>query len=159
MTGENAPRELLPTEIVRLNVHERIQHLLTFQTFVILVISGYMLRIPEETVMQFGEYGRPIFYYRSVIHRIAGVLMILTSFYHLIYLIVSREGRSFFIDMLPRIKDIKDIIGNLLYFVGLRSEPPRFERFDYREKAEYWALIAGTIIISVTGIFLCSETY
>ena len=41
--------------------------------------------------------------------------------------------------------------------MGRRKDPPKFKRFDYREKAEYFALVAGTIIISVTGILLWSE--
>ncbi|WP_136810110.1 formate dehydrogenase subunit gamma [Desulfosediminicola flagellatus] len=149
----------LPTEIERLNVQERLQHLFTFLTFVILVVTGYMLRIPEEAILKLGQYGETIFFYRGVIHRVAGVAMILTSVYHLVYLIVSRHGRSFFVDMLPTFKDIKDVIGNIGYYLGMRKSPPLFERFDYREKAEYWALVAGTVIISTTGIFLWSEAY
>ncbi|MDH3328355.1 MAG: hypothetical protein OEM01_03905, partial [Desulfobulbaceae bacterium] len=53
----------------------------------------------------------------------------------------------------------KDIVHNLAYYLGRRPEPPKTARFDYREKAEYLALVAGTIIISVTGIFLWSEVY
>jgi cytochrome b subunit of formate dehydrogenase len=154
-----AAAESLPTEIVRLNRHERIQHLFTFLTFVILVATGYMLRIPEEAIIKLGRYGQTIFFYRGVIHRVAGVLMIATSLYHVAYIIASRSGRSFFVDMLPTFKDIKDIFGNILYYLGRRPAPPKFERFDYREKAEYWALIAGTIIISVSGVFLWSEAY
>ena len=135
----------LPTEIMRLNLQERVQHLLTFVTFVILVITGYMLRIPEESILKLGQYGQTIFYYRGIIHRIAGVAMILTSIYHVVYLIVARDGRSFFIAMLPTFKDIKDVICNIGYYLGFRPTPPQFERFDYREKAEYWALVAGTI--------------
>ena len=153
------PTESLPTEIMRLNFQERMQHLFTFVTFVILVITGYMLRIPEESILKLGQYGQTIFYYRGLIHRIAGVVMILTSIYHVVYLIVAKDGRSFFIDMLPTFKDIKDVIWNIAYYLGFRPTPPQFERFDYREKAEYWALVAGTIIISVTGILLWSEAY
>ncbi|MBI5559276.1 MAG: cytochrome b/b6 domain-containing protein [Deltaproteobacteria bacterium] len=149
----------LPTEITRLNRQERVQHFLTFATFVILVATGYMLRIPEDWISKFGEAGRTIFYYRSLIHRIAGVAMIITGLYHVIYLGVSRDGRSFIKDMIPNLRDAIGGIQNLAYYLGLRSEPPKFDRFDYREKAEYWALVAGTIIISVTGIFLWTETY
>ncbi|TKB11380.1 formate dehydrogenase subunit gamma [Desulforhopalus sp. IMCC35007] len=151
--------ESLPTEIIRLHKQERIQHLLTFLTFVILVITGYMLRIPEEAIVKLGKYGQTIFYYRSLIHRVAGVAMILTALYHMVYLGASKQGRAFFIDMLPTFKDIKDVFANIAYYIGIRPRPPEFERFDYREKAEYWALVAGTVIISVTGIFLWSEGY
>lgn len=149
----------LPREIVRLNKSERIQHLLTFVTFVLLVITGYILRLPEEWILKLGSWGEPVFYWRGIIHRVCGVLMIATGVYHVIYLFACKEGRSFGKDMIPVWKDVKDIIHNLAYYLGKRPEPPKFRRFDYREKAEYLALVAGTIIISVTGIILWSEEY
>lgn len=149
----------LPSEIVRLNGQERLQHLLTFITFVLLVITGYMLRMPEEWILKFGGWGETIFYYRGITHRVCGVLMIATGLYHVIYLVACKSGRSFLFAMIPVWKDVTDIFQNLAYYLGLRSAPPKFRRFDYREKAEYLALVAGTIIISVTGIFLWTEVY
>lgn len=149
----------LPREIIRLNCPERIQHLLTFVTFVLLVITGYMLKIPESWILKLGDWGEIIFHYRSLTHRICGAAMILTAFYHLAYLFVCKDGNSFLKDMIPTWKDVKDIFQNIAYYLGKRKEPPQFRRFDYREKAEYLALVAGTIIISVTGIILWSEDY
>jgi len=151
--------ENLPNEIIRLNGHERLQHLLTFVTFFILVATGYMLKMPEEWILKLGSYGKVIFAYRGLTHRIAGVLMILGSIYHVAYLLFTKAGRSFMFDMIPTLKDATDIFQNLAYYLGQRPSPPKFERFDYREKAEYLALVAGTVIISVTGIFLWSEVY
>lgn len=148
-----------PREIVRLNGHERLQHLLTFLTFFLLVASGYALRIPEEWILKLGDAGKTLFFYRGLVHRIAGVAMILAGFYHVVYLIVHREGRSFFMDMIPNLKDAKDIFQNLAYYIGKRPNPPEFDRFDYREKAEYLALVAGTIIICVTGVLLWTEAH
>ena len=146
-------------EIMRLNGHERLQHLLTFLTFFILVASGYALRMPEEWVLKLGEAGKTFFHYRGLLHRIAGVSMILAGLYHIVYLIANREGRSFFKGMIPNLKDAKDIFQNLAYFIGKRPNPPEFDRFDYREKAEYLALVAGTIIICVTGVILWTEAH
>jgi cytochrome b subunit of formate dehydrogenase len=153
------PETGLPTEITRLNCHERIQHLLVFVTFFALVITGYMLKMPQSWIMGLGDWGPTVFAYRGLVHRICGAAMILTSMYHLAYLLVCKDGRSFFIAMIPTWKDATDIVHNIAYYLGKRPEPPKFRRFDYREKAEYLALVAGTIIISVTGIFLWSEDY
>ncbi len=157
-SGMNPNREL-PTEIIRLNCHERIQHVLVFVTFIILVITGYMLKLPEKWIIGMGEWGELVFAYRGLAHRICGVAMILTSLYHLAYLMVCKDGRSFMMAMIPSWKDAKDIVHNIGYYLGTKPQPPKFKRFDYREKAEYLALVAGTMIISVTGIFLWSEAY
>jgi len=58
----------------------------------------------------------------------------------------------------PR-KDIADLIHNILYLLGVKREPPEFDRFSYKHKIEYSALIAGTTLMSVTGILLWTESY
>jgi cytochrome b subunit of formate dehydrogenase len=40
------------------------------------------------------------------------------------------------------------------YNLGLSAEKPLLGRFSYVEKAEYWALIWGTMVMTVTGIIL-----
>jgi len=40
------------------------------------------------------------------------------------------------------------------YNIGFGKTRPRFGRFSYVEKAEYWAVIWGTIIMVFTGFFL-----
>ena len=45
----------------------------------------------------------------------------------------------------------------LRYNLGLRPEKPRFGRFSYIEKAEYWALIWGTVLMGATGVILWFE--
>ena len=39
------------------------------------------------------------------------------------------------------------------------SEKPEFTYYDYAEKAEYWALIWGTIVMGITGLILWFPTY
>ena len=40
------------------------------------------------------------------------------------------------------------------YNLGLSKRKPELDRFSYVEKVEYWALIWGTVIMSVTGIIM-----
>ena len=56
--------------------------------------------------------------------------------------------------MLLSRKDFSDAINNLKYYAGYRATPPRFGRFDYRQKFEYWGLIFGSIVMVVTGFIL-----
>ena len=35
-----------------------------------------------------------------------------------------------------------------------RTLPPRFGRFDYRQKFEYWGLIFGSLVMVATGFIL-----
>jgi cytochrome b subunit of formate dehydrogenase len=56
--------------------------------------------------------------------------------------------------MLPRRKDITDLVQALRYYTTGGNTKPRFARFNYGEKAEYWAVLWGTIIMGVTGLMV-----
>lgn len=143
---------------VRLNYSEKVQHMIFLICFVVLVITGFMLKVPAEIVQKLGSAGETVFLVRSLLHRIAGTIMILISLYHVYYLIFKPSGRRWLFDMLPRLKDIKDLLNNFAYYFGVKKEPPEFDRFSYKHKMEYGALIAGTILMSATGLILWSES-
>jgi cytochrome b subunit of formate dehydrogenase len=142
---------------VRLNRAERVQHMIFAACFIVLVITGFMLKIPDNIVAYFGPAGEDVFSYRSLLHRAAGTVMIIVCFYHVYYLIFKAAGRRWLIDMLPRPKDLWDMRDNFLYYINIKKEPPEFDRFCYKHKIEYGALIAGTTIVSVTGLILWTE--
>jgi len=144
---------------IRLNLSERVQHLIFVICFIILVITGFMTKIPKDMLVWLGGAGKTVFYYRSVLHRTAGVIMILTSVYHIYYLIFKPAGRRWLFAMLPKIKDITDMISNIRYYLGLEDSPPEFDRFCYKHKLEYGALFAGTTLMSVTGILMWTENH
>ncbi len=142
---------------VRLNTAEKVQHLTLVVCFVVLVVTGFMLKIPENLVKPFGQAAESVFYYRSLLHRTAGVVLIVLSFCHLGYLILTAPGRRWLRDMIPGRKDLLDMRDNFLYFTGVRSEPPEFDRFTYQQKMEYGALLMGNTLMSITGLLLWTE--
>lgn len=155
---------VVPTEavageryFVRLTYSERVQHIIFAVCFFVLVATGFMLKLPESFVAFFGEAGEVVFGYRRLLHRSAGTLMILVGVYHVYYLLFKPAGRRWLVDMLPRLKDLKEMRDNFLYYFNIKKEPPEFDRFCYKHKIEYGALIAGTMIMSVTGIILWTE--
>jgi formate dehydrogenase gamma subunit len=136
--------------VVRMNKGQRVQHLLLMSSFIILAISGFALRYPE-TWVSWLMGGEEV---RRWIHRIAGVVLIGAGFYHIYYVMFRAEGRRLFRDMLPIWKDAKDVGTNVKYLTTGRGEKPKFGRFGYPEKFEYWAVVWGTIIMGVTGVLI-----
>jgi cytochrome b subunit of formate dehydrogenase len=96
---------------------------------------------------------------RSLTHRIAGVVLIAAGLYHLIYVAAAREGRRLLRDMAPVPKDAANALGAMRYHLGLGGARPRFGRFSYAEKAEYWALVWGTILMALTGVMLWAKVW
>lgn len=87
-------------------------------------------------------------------HRAAALVLIAVSAYHLFYTVCSREGRREFAALLPRFRDMADVARNSLYFLGLVRERPRFGRYTYYEKFDYWAVYWGCVIMIGTGLVL-----
>jgi hypothetical protein len=90
------------------------------------------------------------------VHRIAAVTMIGASVYHLVYAVLTRDGRKLLLDLLPEPKDATDVVETLRYYL-VGGNKPEFKRFTYAEKAEYWALVWGIIVMATTGIALWAK--
>jgi cytochrome b subunit of formate dehydrogenase len=143
---------------LRMTAHERVQHGFLVISFVLLVVTGFMLRYPEAWwVVSIRNLSARAFEWRNWIHRIAGVVMLVAGAWHVWYLAFTVPGRSLLRDLLPRWNDLTDPIAVLRYNVGLSGTKPAFGRFSYIEKAEYWALVWGTLLMGATGAVLWFE--
>ena len=149
-----ARRRALAHTVVRMNRNQRWQHLILLTSFFVLVVTGFALKYPDSwfaTVLGLSEH------WRSIIHRIAGVLLIADGVYHVFYVALTSDGRRLIRDLFPTLKDLSDALGTMLYYTGFRREKPKYGRFNYAEKAEYWALVWGTALMAVTGIMLWAK--
>ena len=90
-------------------------------------------------------------------HRIAAVVLIGVSVYHLCDAMLTRQGRRLAHDLLPALNDIQGARQNLAYYLGISKHKPEFARFNYAEKAEYWALVWGMIVMALTGTALWAK--
>ena len=140
---------------VRMTLGERLQHGTLILSFVTLVITGFMLKYPDAWwVGPIRSISPSVFEIRSLLHRVAGLLLLLAGAYHLYYILAVPRGRQLVRDLVPKLKDLHDAIGVAKYNLGLTSVKPQFDRFSYVEKSEYWALVWGTIVMGVTGFIL-----
>ncbi|HZY10153.1 MAG TPA: cytochrome b/b6 domain-containing protein, partial [Bacteroidota bacterium] len=140
---------------LRMTLSERLQHGSLMLSFTILVITGFMLRYPEAWwVVAIRHVSDHIFDLRSLLHRSAGVVMTVASLYHLWYIFFTERGKQLIRDLLPKHQDVRDAVSVLKYNLGLNPIKPKFGRFSYIEKSEYWALVWGTVIMATTGIIM-----
>jgi len=144
---------------IRLTLNERVQHVLLLASFITLVITGFALKYPHsfwaEPIVRW-EKDFPL---RGWLHRIAGVVLIAGSIYHLIYVLTQRAGREWLKAMLPKVRDVREAVQTVGFNIGYRTSLPRYTRFNYAEKAEYWALVWGTIVMAATGILLWAHDW
>ena len=148
------PRHESGGEVSRMNLNFRIAHAGVILSFPTLVFTGFALKYPE------AWWARPLllweghFTFRGLVHRGAAIVLIAATIYHVIHLAIVRRDRLFLKAMLPQLKDATDLVQVFAYNLGLSKVEPRFAKFNYAEKVEYWAFMWGTVVMTVSGLLL-----
>jgi formate dehydrogenase gamma subunit len=137
--------------IVRMNLNQRVQHWLLLSSFLVLAFTGFALKYSDSSLATLLGSSETV---RRLGHRIAAVVLIAVAIYHTSYMLLATEGRQGVKDFLPKKKDLLDLVQTLRYYLGLGLTKPLIGRFGYAEKAEYWAVVWGTIIMTVTGLMI-----
>jgi len=138
----------------RFNRNILIQHWIMAVSVIILVITGMPIKFADASFSSVILKLLGGIEVSRVLHRIGATGLIYVSIYHLFYILFTREGRRNFKLMLPTLKDAGDAVTNIKYFLGISKEKPRFGRYSYVEKFDYWAVYWGCIIMICSGTVL-----
>ncbi len=145
---------------LRMSVPFRIAHFALLVSFTVLVWSGFALRYSEvwwaqPLVMLESED----FDLRGLLHRSAAIVMVAAFLFHLGHLAVSRQARACIRGMLPGRSDIHEFVEKMRWYFGRRPDMPKSEALSYVEKAEYLAVIWGTLLMAATGFLMWFENW
>lgn len=152
--AESASHAASPTEFVRFNLSQRAEHLLMIISFTTLMVTGVPQKFHESAwaISMMGLMGG-IEMVRSI-HHITAVVFVLEGVYHVLYLGYALFVRRVRASMLPVPKDVRDVIHIMLYFVGLTKTQPKYDRYDFRQKFEYWGVVWGSAVMIITGVVM-----
>ncbi len=139
---------------VRFSRRQRIEHSLVMSLFIILAVTGFPQKFSDAgwargTLALMGgvEAARAL-------HRFAGIAFALLAAVHMgtaVTLVVTGKSRP---SMIPERKDFADAIKTLRYYLGASDQQAQFDRYDYRQKFEYWGIVMGGILMVATGLIL-----
>ncbi len=157
--AERAERRRSRTQAIsRFSIFFRIQHALVAASVLVLIVTGVPIKFHDtpigDVVTALG-----LVHVLGITHRIAAAIMAFGSILHVLWVIFSRDGWRTFLDLVPRLHDLKDFYLLTRSLLGFTKERPRFERFTFIEKFDYWAVYWGVIIMLGTGILLAFNTY
>ena len=138
----------------RFSAWARIQHAAIILLFAVLLVTGLPQKWPFFDTSQWLIDAMGGIFVTRWIHRIAGLVFTLLTVVHLTVAVVGVVSGRMRPTMLLTRQDFRDTVQNLRYYLGRREEPPAFDRYDYRQKFEYWGLIFGSLIMVVSGIIL-----
>jgi formate dehydrogenase subunit gamma len=146
---------LAPSEyVVRFSWWARVQHAAVIVLFGLLLLTGMPQKWPYVEASRWAiERLGGIFVVRWL-HRMAGVAFTALLVAHLSSAIGGVLTRRMPPSMMFSRQDFRDAVHFLSYCIGYADAPPRFGRFDYRQKFEYWGLVLGGVVMAVTGFIL-----
>jgi cytochrome b subunit of formate dehydrogenase len=128
-----------------------IGHLVLTIAFTALALSGFALRYPEAWWAQIIFPGETGLAARGIVHRAAGVILIAVSLLNAWFLLFTKGGRRELGYLRVKFRDARDLLHNVGYMLGLRKTRPKFDRYNYMEKFEYWGMWWGTLLMIITG--------
>jgi formate dehydrogenase subunit gamma len=144
-------------DLPRYSIHIRIQHMLTFVTFLALAFTGLPVAFydhfwaePLNTLLGGVDVSR-------IIHRTLALAMILTMIYHIFTVTIGPIMQAFqgrfqiSRTIIPLLKDLRDFKNDLLYFAGIRDQRPEMDKFMYKQKLHYFAAGFGNTVMVVSG--------
>jgi len=145
--------------IQRFTLNERVQHALLMASTLILLITGFSLLFHDLAIgrwllwLEGGVEGR------GLIHRWAAVVLMAVSAYHVAYILFTERGHGQFMQMRPGVQDVRDFFQVVRMNLGQSVKRPAFERFDYRQKFQYWAfaIAATTMLLSGLALWFATE--
>ncbi len=139
---------------MRFSLSARIQHLLMLLSFTTLAITGlaqkYAINPVSLTVI---EIWGGVDNLRLTYHVAATVLM-LVAIYHVLEVSYKIYVLHLPMTMLPSLQDIWDAWAAFSYNIGLSKSRPQMGRYTFEEKAEYWALVWGILVMGATGFMM-----
>jgi formate dehydrogenase gamma subunit len=139
---------------LRFALAQRIEHWLLVLSFTTLALTGLPQKYATVGIAQaFITLLGGIETVR-IIHRIAATTFLLESVYHAVVLGYKLYVMRIEASMVPKVKDLQDAIAAFGYNLGIAKKPPKMPRYNFTEKAEYWAMLWGLIMMGLTGFML-----
>jgi cytochrome b subunit of formate dehydrogenase len=140
---------------VRFSLEQRYLHAVLFTSFLGLAATGLPMRFSDNAWA--GHFARAVGGFGAILffHKFCAIILTLAFAYHLKDIAVRAlhgEKGMFWgpTSMVANWKDVQDIIAHLRWFVGLGPKP-KFDRYAYWEKFDYWAVFWGMIVIGFSG--------
>ena len=144
-------------DLPRYSVHIVIQHLLIFVTFIVLSGTGLPLYFSN---LSWAQYLIKLFGGIDLareIHKVAAFTMMFASAYHIVTIVGGTLGKIFTgkfdyrRTIIPRLKDLSDLFQDIKYFMGFAPYRPKMEKFMYKQKAHYLAILWGSFVLMAAG--------
>jgi formate dehydrogenase gamma subunit len=138
----------------RFTVSQRWEHAILLLSGLVLLLTGLPQKYREFSVSQdlLSTPGR-VELIRQI-HHIAAIVLALEAIYHLGRIVYLMGKRRLPGDLLPTWQDVRDAGHMLQYLLFLRSDKPKFGRYNFEQKVTYWIVFFGILIMGISGFII-----
>lgn len=162
--GGQRPAATSGEAFLRLSPFNRLLHMLVMSSFILLVITGIPLAFSHTqwAAAVFRSLGG--YQVAALLHRFGALVTFLYVALHLAFIVwhgIIKRQRGFFwgpASMVVRLQDVRDFFAHLAWFFG-RGPRPRFDRWTYWEKFDYYADLWGVLVFGSTGLLMWFPTF
>jgi formate dehydrogenase subunit gamma len=141
-------------QVVRFDIHLKLQHYLIMIGVTLAGILGLAQAFPDWSVSRwFVEEIWGGLEAKRQFHHYFAYIVDFTVFYYIGYLVYK-----FFIKkekikaMLPTFKDLRDFFEMNLYIFGFKKEEPKYSRYTFGQKLDFFIIALGVPTLSLTGL-------
>ena len=139
---------------VRFTPAQRIEHASMMTLFSVLALTGLPQKFYDQGWAQTLTGWLGGVDAARTAHHAAGLLFAALVVVHVARLIYALSQGRLALTMVPTRQDFRDAIQTLRYYFGVTDKQAKFDRFDYRQKFEYWGLLLGAGVVVGTGLVL-----
>lgn len=143
-----------PAAITRFSRWQRIEHVVLIASFSTLALTGLPQKFADAAISQTIIAILGGIEATRIIHRIAAIVLMSQSIYHVVAVLYRLIVRRVSLSMFPVIEDFKHLVQDVLFYLGLRKRKGYYGRYSYAEKAEYLAVVWGTLIMIISGFMM-----
>lgn len=144
--------------IKRFSMFRVVEHWANAIVFIILVVTGLAQKFHTLDLSQWVILGLGGIDMTRVIHRMAGFMLVVLTVQHILVASVGVLFKGWQPSMVIHKKDFTDAVDNLKYYFGITHHPAWCDRYDYKQKFEYWGVVIGGILMAGTGLALWFPT-
>lgn len=152
--ADNNKSMYVPAWVQRFDKHQIWQHWLLAISVLMLMITGFPIKFAYSwwapyVMSLFGGFQNML-----LVHKIFAVVMLTSGIYHLIWLFIqipSMNRPKWAI--IPSLQDVRDAYDHAKHLLGI-GDMPKYRRYSYLEKFEYFAVVWGVIIMGFSGLVL-----
>ncbi len=158
-------------KLTRFTPSQRVQHWVLALLFTLLALTGFPMKFADQAwarvvIDLFGGLA-----VARQLHHWGGLLLVAGLAFHLLYVLWTMQQRRRAVagrppGLVAAIRDLpmwvnpidlRQTLHLLAYLLHLRPDRPVFDRFNPKEKFEYFGVFWGTVLLGVTGALLWGE--